>query len=223
MKSPPSQPTTALALALAGLSLFPILTLALAAADECQPWTWTWNLPRAAAATPAPARADPLPPREVTQYARKGVEPQPGELNCRSWGQTYDNVGYWSCNQLAQEFAITINKFWELNQELAPDCEGIAPNTEYCVSGCKLVVLFFSPCTRSVIAGSPSLEVKIRTLISPGLSTVIEPVRATDGLCGPKHNNATCIGTAFGQCCNAETWKCGRTECASPPPRGLYS
>ncbi|KAI1377844.1 hypothetical protein F4677DRAFT_413698 [Hypoxylon crocopeplum] len=39
----------------------------------------------------------------------------------------------------------------------------------------------------------------------------IEPVRAWDGLCGPPHNNATCIGTAK-QCCNSETWTCGDTD-----------
>ncbi|KAI1394610.1 hypothetical protein F4819DRAFT_501693 [Hypoxylon fuscum] len=38
----------------------------------------------------------------------------------------------------------------------------------------------------------------------------IEPVRATDGLCGPPNKNATCLGTAF-QCCNAETFTCGNT------------
>lgn len=33
---------------------------------------------------------------------------------------------------------------------------------------------------------------------------------ADDGLCGPLHNNATCLGTAK-QCCNSITWKCGDT------------
>ncbi|KAH9219719.1 hypothetical protein DL95DRAFT_291091, partial [Leptodontidium sp. 2 PMI_412] len=43
----------------------------------------------------------------------------------------------------------------------------------------------------------------------------IEPLRATDGLCGPKHNNATCVGMDA-QCCNSETWKCGNSteDCA---------
>ncbi|EAQ83669.1 hypothetical protein CHGG_10073 [Chaetomium globosum CBS 148.51] len=39
----------------------------------------------------------------------------------------------------------------------------------------------------------------------------IEPLRSTDGFCGPQHNNATCLGTEA-QCCNAETWTCGNTE-----------
>ncbi|CCC05648.1 hypothetical protein SMACR_09703 [Sordaria macrospora] len=43
----------------------------------------------------------------------------------------------------------------------------------------------------------------------------IEPLRATDGLCGPLHNNATCLGTPL-QCCNSKTWKCGKSleDCA---------
>lgn len=42
--------------------------------------------------------------------------------------------------------------------------------------------------------------------------TVIEPLRAYDGNCGPQYKNATCIGVDFGQCCNSETWRCGETE-----------
>ncbi|KAH8812141.1 hypothetical protein F5884DRAFT_877588 [Xylogone sp. PMI_703] len=43
----------------------------------------------------------------------------------------------------------------------------------------------------------------------------VEPVRSTDGLCGPPNNNATCLGTLL-QCCNAATWKCGNStaDCA---------
>ncbi|KAF2271267.1 uncharacterized protein EI97DRAFT_497345 [Westerdykella ornata] len=39
----------------------------------------------------------------------------------------------------------------------------------------------------------------------------IEPPRATEGLCGPPNNNATCLGTEV-QCCNSETWTCGDAE-----------
>ncbi|KAL0473868.1 hypothetical protein QR685DRAFT_436556 [Neurospora intermedia] len=43
----------------------------------------------------------------------------------------------------------------------------------------------------------------------------IEPIRAYDGLCGPPHKNATCLGTGR-QCCNALTWRCGDSaeDCA---------
>ncbi|KAK1989604.1 hypothetical protein LX36DRAFT_648975 [Colletotrichum falcatum] len=44
----------------------------------------------------------------------------------------------------------------------------------------------------------------------------IEPVRATDGVCGPASNNATCYGT-YKQCCNSETWTCGDTEADCAP------
>ncbi|EGX91309.1 keratin-associated protein 5-5, putative [Cordyceps militaris CM01] len=43
----------------------------------------------------------------------------------------------------------------------------------------------------------------------------IEPKRAYDGLCGPSHGNATCLGTDL-QCCNSKTWRCGDSleDCA---------
>jgi len=44
------------------------------------------------------------------------------------------------------------------------------------------------------------------------ITSVIDPVRADDGWCGPKHRDATCIGMKRGQCCNSETWRCGKTE-----------
>ncbi|KAH7115442.1 hypothetical protein B0J13DRAFT_459720 [Dactylonectria estremocensis] len=37
-----------------------------------------------------------------------------------------------------------------------------------------------------------------------------EPLRASNGLCGPNNGNATCVGTDK-QCCNKITWKCGDT------------
>ncbi|KAI1123310.1 hypothetical protein F5Y10DRAFT_281060 [Nemania abortiva] len=161
------------AFAITGLALFAVHR---AAADDCVPWTWTWDTARVAGVTAAP-----MVRPSVTRYGRKSEDTQPGELNCRSTPQTYDDVGYWSCAQIASAYYITIERFFELNPELAPDCEGIQPNTEYCVDG------------------------------------FIEPVRSNDGFCGPDHNNAICIGTLFGQCCNAETWKCGETreDCAA--------
>jgi len=39
----------------------------------------------------------------------------------------------------------------------------------------------------------------------------IEPIRSSDGNCGPQFPGVTCSGTAA-QCCNAETWTCGATE-----------
>ncbi|OBT74629.1 hypothetical protein VF21_06412 [Pseudogymnoascus sp. 05NY08] len=48
------------------------------------------------------------------------------------------------------------------------------------------------------------------------VSGFIEPLRSTSGKCGPKNNNATCLGTDF-QCCNSQTWTCGNStqDCAA--------
>ncbi|KAK4203019.1 hypothetical protein QBC40DRAFT_262788 [Triangularia verruculosa] len=197
------------------------------AADECVPWTWTWNLRRAAAATPTVAElgATPMPEPTVVPYARKDAEPQPGEVNCRNWGQTYDNVGYWSCSQLATEFGITIEKFWELNPELAPDCEGVQPNTEYCVAGfiepvravdgrcgpdyknATCIGTEFGQCCNSETwkCGDTEHDCSLGVCYEgqcPG-----HKIYTTDGNCGYKFNFSQCAGK-WGPCCNLEG-RCG--------------
>ncbi|KAL8357733.1 hypothetical protein RB601_009263 [Gaeumannomyces tritici] len=132
----------------------------------CQPHRWSWD------DEPELASLFMEPDVEL----RAAVEIKPGDVNCRRWDQTTDNVGYWTCNELATKHGLDLDKFWELNPALAPSCEAIKPATEYCVRG------------------------------------FIEPLRAMDGNCGPQNKNATCIGSGHGQCCNAETWKCGETE-----------
>ncbi|KAH8698048.1 hypothetical protein GQ44DRAFT_744344 [Phaeosphaeriaceae sp. PMI808] len=102
------------------------------------------------------------------------LDTAPGEINCRSWVDTDEDVNYYTCTAIADRFQITNEKFFMLNPEIKADCSNIVPLTTYCVAG------------------------------------FIEPVRATDGLCGPKQNNATCLGMEM-QCCNAETFKCGNS------------
>ncbi|KAL2066964.1 hypothetical protein VTL71DRAFT_1388 [Oculimacula yallundae] len=150
------------------IALFPTVS-----ADDCVPWTWSW---RSGARVGIVDDAVTSPLRAAVNTYQRAATIEPGDVNCRSWTQTYDEVGYWSCSQLADDYGITLDKFWILNPTLAPDCEAIMPNTEYCVDG------------------------------------FIEPLRSTDGFCGPNHKNATCIGSDFGQCCNAGTWKCGQTD-----------
>ncbi|KAK0103225.1 hypothetical protein ONS95_005258 [Cadophora gregata] len=158
-------------LALTGVFLIALLHTV--SADDCVAWTWSWNSARVGGAA-AMAATPPL--RAAVNAYQRAANTEPGDVNCRSWTQTYDNVGYWTCSQLADDHGITLEKFWMMNPTLAPDCKAIKPNTEYCVDG------------------------------------FIEPLRSTDGFCGPSHKNATCIGSNFGQCCNAGTWKCGKTD-----------
>ncbi|KAF6837098.1 hypothetical protein CMUS01_05151, partial [Colletotrichum musicola] len=138
-------------------------------ADQCQPYTWN-SLARLAAVDDA---ADPVPTEGAS------IDVQPGDINCRYWADTPEDVSYFTCTELATRYEITNDQFFLLNPELSKDCSDIKPQAEYCVDG------------------------------------FIEPVRALEGLCGPKNNNATCIGTDK-QCCNSETWTCGDTaeDCA---------
>ncbi|KAB5580961.1 hypothetical protein GE09DRAFT_1279775 [Coniochaeta sp. 2T2.1] len=52
----------------------------------------------------------------------------------------------------------------------------------------------------------PGAGHEIRQEVKAGLD---EPLRSTNGRCGPPYGNATCAGYRGGQCCNAETWTCG--------------
>lgn len=119
-------------LAITGASLLALLHTV--SADDCVAWTWSWDAKKVAGA--AVAAATPSPGVAVKAYVRAATI-EPGDINCRDWTQTYDNVGYWSCGELADKSGITIDKFWILNPTLAPDCDGIQPNTEYCIDGCK--------------------------------------------------------------------------------------
>ncbi|KAF2661573.1 carbohydrate-binding module family 18 protein [Lophiostoma macrostomum CBS 122681] len=100
------------------------------------------------------------------------AESAPGSIVCRFEANSPSAVNYYTCTALANQFAITVDKFFELNPTVDKDCSTIKPNTKYCVAG------------------------------------YIQPIISTDGLCGPQHNNASCLGTDK-QCCSAKIWKCG--------------
>ncbi|TIC91062.1 hypothetical protein CH35J_011147 [Colletotrichum higginsianum] len=136
--------------------------------SHCQPYKWNSNsLQRVAAAD------EPVPTEGVLLVVK------PGEINCRYWADTTEEVNYYTCSQLAHRYEIPNDVFFMLNPVLNKDCSNIKPKSEYCVTG------------------------------------FIEPIRAFDGLCGPRHNNATCQGTDK-PCCNADTWTCGDSaeDCA---------
>lgn len=126
---------------------------------------------------------------------------EPGDINCRNWGRTYDKVDYAACVKVAQGYGITMEKFFMLNPILEGSCKDLKPYTKYCVAGCKF--------NRIICSGTESPRELTR-------ATVIEPKRAFDGRCGPKYGNATCIGTDYGGCCNSETWNCGDSEYEPP-------
>lgn len=67
-----------------------------------------------------PTRTYAVPPKKTYE---------PGDINCRGWAGTYEEVNYYSCEELADLFDNTVEFFFTLNPQLAPDCEGIAPWT----------------------------------------------------------------------------------------------
>jgi hypothetical protein len=64
---------------------------------------------------------------------------EPGDINCRYYGRTYDDVNRYTSYQLAQKYEITIEHFFVLNPGLRRDCPDMLPNVYYCVAGCKFI------------------------------------------------------------------------------------
>ncbi|USP81873.1 hypothetical protein yc1106_09147 [Curvularia clavata] len=83
---------------------------------------------------------------------------------------------------------------------------------------CQYLAYYYWISLEKLFELNPSLDLSCNT-IKPKTEYCVAgfldyPV-STDGFCGPKHNNATCIGTEK-PCCNAATWKCGNSpeDCA---------
>lgn len=163
------------------------LFLLAARADDCPPATWQ--------AKGSEGASNPKTPKHSrsTLVTTADKKIQPGDVNCRYSSTTSATVNYDTCTQMATKYGTAVDHFFMLNPTLELDCSNIQPKTEYCVDGCQL---------------PPSHDV-----VTPaGLTrTVIEPLRATDGRCGPPNRNATCLGMPHGQCCNSETWTCGNS------------
>jgi hypothetical protein len=94
-------------------------------ADDCCPVTWTgsgqFNTRAATSLTPAPTPS-------ITSNSSNTIITtlSSGDINCRSWADTYEDVNYYTCTELCQKYQI------------ATDCSNIMQQTTYCVDGCKL-------------------------------------------------------------------------------------
>lgn len=164
------------------------------AKDKCQPVTWgKRDLSSVSSASELP----PLP----DQSAKFGSDgPKAGDLVCRFYIPTKQDVNYYTCTALAQTAGIENEEFFSWNPDLKTDCSNIQSWNWYCVDGCRSL---------TYLLASPSATYEMRLIVSH--ETVIEPLRAWDGKCGPPHNNATCSGTDR-PCCNAKTFTCGDTR-----------
>jgi hypothetical protein len=61
-----------------------------------------------------------------------------GDIVCRYTAPTPSVLNYYICQDFADYYGISIEKFFQLNPSLNPACDNIKPETEYCVAGCTL-------------------------------------------------------------------------------------
>jgi hypothetical protein len=111
------------------LLLFSPLSVALE--DDCPPATWTQE------GLAQPAEATPTIQYKLSASVAKIGNVSTGEVNCRYWGTTYEDVNCHTCCKLASFYGITVDKFFILNPDVDPDCGNIQQYTKYCVAGCR--------------------------------------------------------------------------------------
>lgn len=101
----------------------------------CKPYRWdedgNWLY--------GPASENPEPSITLSVPRKRGKDIKPGDVNCRWEGTIYDDITPESCQQLADDYQITLEKFFWLNPELDGQCSNIRPNTIYCTDGCECV------------------------------------------------------------------------------------
>jgi hypothetical protein len=118
------------------LSCFPNPSIA----DDCRPVTWSNDakVARFAEMTGTPIISTPTTSAVSDSGGRITIlEVKPGELNCRAWGRTYDQVNYYTCTEICNKYQIMTDYFFSLNPTLKKDCSDIQPKSKYCIDGCK--------------------------------------------------------------------------------------
>ncbi|KAK1966744.1 hypothetical protein LY78DRAFT_669500 [Colletotrichum sublineola] len=93
--------------------------------DVCKP-SYAWDS-LSAICTDAD---EPWPAPQVTC-----IHVEPGEINCRYWADTPEEVSSLTCSHLASYYQLPYDRFFFLNPDLKKDCSNIKPKTEYCVAG----------------------------------------------------------------------------------------
>ncbi|KAK0631556.1 hypothetical protein B0T14DRAFT_412605, partial [Immersiella caudata] len=196
---------------------------AVRASDECQPSTW----PKGA----YNKRATPTGVMQIIK-ARDGPEIGganllPGDINCRMLGRTYDDVNYYSCEDLAETYELFLEKLFVLNPTLLPDCSNIQPNTEYCVAGFIEPLrawdgLCGPPNNGATCSGTGLPCCNVNTFTCGNTEAdcadgtcyegacLGDKEFSTDGTCGPTHGFRRCAGV-WGDCCRVDG-VCGTGE-----------
>jgi hypothetical protein len=66
------------------------------------------------------------------------------------------DINYYTCTELAQDYGISVAKFFKLNPKVLPDCSNIQANTDYCVAGCECLTFLIqrTPDSRLTVESS---------------------------------------------------------------------
>ncbi|KAF6841150.1 hypothetical protein CPLU01_00711 [Colletotrichum plurivorum] len=175
------------------------------AADECQSYTWGDKPDLGSMPSPRP---------EVTRSVQERDEVLPGDVVCRAWGETDEEVHQHTCTELADFYWMDVEKFFKLNPILKTDCSNIQPNTEYCTDGWIEPVrdknnrcgpLFGN----SSCAYSDNPQDYADGICYEGFCAG-DAVYTTNGKCGVDHGMRQCAGK-WGDCCSLDG------ECGSGP------
>ncbi|KAF6817712.1 hypothetical protein CMUS01_12043 [Colletotrichum musicola] len=188
------------------------------AADECQPYTRGDKPDLGSMPSPRP---------EITRSVQERDEILPGDVVCRAWGETDEEVNHHTCTDLAEFYWMDVAKLFKLNPILKTDCSSIQPNTEYCTDGWIEPVgdkinrcgpLFGNaPCAYS---DNPCCNSETWTCGATAQDCADgicyegfcagDAVYTTNGKCGVGHGMRQCAGK-WGDCCSMDG------ECGSGP------
>ena len=64
-----------------------------------------------------------------------------GRVMCRYTLNSGRKMNCCTCTDLVNKYEITLELFFRLNPDIDEDCESIKLNTEYCVAGCRFLLL----------------------------------------------------------------------------------
>ncbi|KAH8668656.1 hypothetical protein BX600DRAFT_538677 [Xylariales sp. PMI_506] len=149
---------------------------------------------------------------------------KPGDINCRWFGDTYEEVDSSTCQSLATRDRITLETFFILNPTLRKDCGNVKPNWRYCTAGFIEPLRAFDglcgpPNNDATCVGTAAQCCNAHTFTcgesihdcTPGSCyegvCYGDKIYSTDGTCGYQHGNRFCAGI-WGDCCNTDG-KCG--------------
>lgn len=105
----------------------------LASTGKCKPHTWANPT---TPGQPAVTFSRPCPTHTMIHGIRGG-DTQPGEINCRYESDTEEEVGPETCQEIADHYQISLEKFLFLNPSMDRDCRNILPCATYCTDGCE--------------------------------------------------------------------------------------